>query len=81
MQGERPSLLTWVRNYGSTGAVLTVQPDDVWTHPDSDLEIRPDGTAYGVVPLWTTEESPSDIAAEFEVDTRGRAEILDVRVL
>lgn len=80
-RGVYPSLLTWVHGYGSSSAALIVQPDDVWTHPHSEVEARQDGTAFGVVPLWTTEESPSDLCAEFEVDARGRVEICDVHVL
>lgn len=74
-------MLTSVTAYGASGAVLIAQPDAIWTHPDSQVESRHDGTAWGVVPLWTTEESPSDLSAEFEVDAAGRVEIRDVRVL
>jgi hypothetical protein len=80
-RGERPSLLTWVKAYGASGAVLVAQPEDIWTHPDSQVERRQDGTGWGVVPLWTAEESPSDLSAEFEIDADGRVEIRDVRVL
>ena len=81
VRGERPSLLTWVNVYGASGAVLIIQPDDIWSHPDSQVELRHDGTAWGVVPLWTNEESPSELSAEFEVDAHGRVEIRDVHVL
>lgn len=81
VRGERPSLLTWVDAYGTLGAVLVEQPDDVWTHPTSQIELRQDGTGWGVVPLWTIAESPSDLSAEFEVDAEGRVEIRDVHVL
>jgi hypothetical protein len=33
------------------------------------------------VPLWTTEESPSDLSAEFEIDPEGVVTLDDVRVL
>ena len=81
VRGERPALLTWVNAYGPSGAVLIVQPEDIWTHPESKVELRHDGTAWGVVPLWTTEECPSDLSAEFEVDAQGGVEIRDVHVL
>ena len=34
-----------------------------------------------VMPLWTSEESPSDLSAELEVTPDGEARILDVHVL
>ena len=81
VRGERPLLLTWVNAYGPSGAELVLQPDDIWTHPDSQIELRQHGTAWCVVPLWTNEESPSDLSAEFEVDAQGRVEIRDAHVL
>jgi len=81
VRGERPGLMTWVATYGTSGARLVPQPEDVWTHPDSEVRVRPDGSAWGVVPLWTEQEAPSDLSAEFEVDEEGRAVIRDVRVL
>ena len=74
-------MLTWVDAYRASGAVLIEQPEDVWMHPASQVELRQDGTAWGVVPLWTTDEGPSDLSAEFEVDAQGRVEIRDVHVL
>lgn len=71
----------WVDAYGPTGARLVPQPEEIWTHPESEFELRPDGTGWGVVPLWTTDESPSDLYAEFETDTEGRTEIHNVHVL
>jgi hypothetical protein len=65
--GRRPDLLTWVREYGESGAELVVQPDDIWTHRWTDYGERPNGTAYGALPIWTTRESPSDLSAEFEI--------------
>jgi hypothetical protein len=80
-RGERPALLTWVVNHGQAGAELVRQPDEIWSHPTSDLQRRPDGTAWGCVPLWTTEEHPSDLTAEFEVSSDGIVALTDVRVL
>lgn len=81
VRGERPALLTWVENYGAAGAELVRQPDEVWSHPVSDVQHRPDGTAWGCVPLWTTDENPSDLTAEFEVSSAGLVALTDVRVL
>lgn len=80
-RGDSPELLTWVHEYGPNGAVLVIQPEAIWTHPDSIVEARANGTAWGVVPLWTFDESPSDLSAELEIDVQGRAVIVDVRVL
>ena len=80
-RGERPALLTWVGNYGQSGAELVLQPEEIWTHPDSDLQVRSDGTAWGSLPLWTTEEQPSDLTVEFEVNPKGAVTLGDVRVL
>lgn len=79
--GERPALLTWVESYRASGAVLIRQPEEIWAHSDSEIEFRDDCTAWGVVPLWTEDESPSDLSAEFEVDSDGRVTIYDVRAL
>jgi len=79
--GERPDLLTWVREYGGSGASLVRQPEEIWTHAGTDFEERPDGSAFGVLPLWTADESPSDLSAEFRIDAGGAATIEDVHVL
>ncbi|HXH81166.1 DUF7668 domain-containing protein [Nocardioides sp.] len=79
--GERPDLLAWVREYGGPEVSLIRQPDEIWTHSATDIEERADGSAFGVLPLWTTGESPSDLSAEFEIDPGGTATIEDVRVL
>jgi hypothetical protein len=39
------------------------------------------GEWHVVVPLWTTDEEPSDLSAEIRVTTDGRAEVVDVHVL
>ena len=79
--GARPDLLLWVNDYGDHGAVLVPQPDAIWTHTYTGFDKRSDGSAYGVVPLWTTEESPSDLSAEFEITRDGTVEITNVHVL
>jgi len=77
----RPDLLTWVRQYGESGAQLVVQPEDIWAHRWTDYAERPDGTAYGSIPIWTITESPSDLSAEFEIAADGRVELTNVHVL
>ena len=79
--GVRPDLLTWVRQYGESGAELVIQPEDVGTHACTDYAERADGTAYGSVPIWTTTESPSDLSAEFEIAADGTVQLTDVHVL
>lgn len=78
--GTRPDLLTWVREYGESGAQLVAQPEDIWTHSRTDYVERADGTAYGSVPIWTTAESPSDLTAEFEIAADGSVHLTDVHV-
>lgn len=79
--GWRPELLTWVAAYGSSGAGLVRQPDDIWDHRRSEYQERADGSAFAVVPLWTTSESPSDLDAELEITADGTVTICDVHVL
>ena len=81
MEGRRPDLLVWVRNYGESGAELVTQPEAIWDHPLTDYLQRHDGAAAIVVPLWTVEESPSDLSAECEMTAAGVVELTDVHVL
>jgi len=81
VEGRRPDLLGWVRNYGESGAELVTQPEAIWDHPLTDYLQRDDGTAAIVVPLWTVEESPSDLSAECEMTAAGAVELTDVHVL
>jgi hypothetical protein len=76
--GERPDQLLWVREYPAT---LIPQPEEIWTHSWADLETRADNSAWCVLPLWTTDESPSDLSVEIEIDTEGRVTIHDLHVL
>lgn len=78
--GARPEHLTWVRRYGASGARLVRQPDACWDHPGADAVRRDDGGWHVVVPLWTTDESPSDLCADVVVQPDGRAVLQDVRV-
>jgi hypothetical protein len=80
-EGRRRDLPVWVRNYGGSGAELVTQPEAIWGHPLTDYLLREDGTAAIVVPLWTAEEPPSDLSAEFEMTTAGAVELTDVHVL
>lgn len=81
MNGRRPDLLVWVRNYGASGAELVPQPEAIWDHPETDYLPRQDGTVAIVVPLWTSEESPSDLSAELEITASGAVALTDVHVL
>jgi len=77
VRGGLPELLTWVRHYGPSGASLVAQPDEIWTHRESDATPMVSGGWSVVMPLWTSEESPSDLSAELEVTPDGEARILD----
>ena len=79
--GGRPGLLTWVSAYGHSGTKLVAQPDEIWSHQWTNYAEREDGSAYGSVPLWTTDQSPSDLSAEFEVTPSGTVSLTDVHVL
>ena len=70
--GHRPEQMTWVTAYP---AELVRQPDHIWSHGESEVIQRDDGTAFGVLPLWTTDEAPSDLSVEFEVDQHGEVTI------
>jgi hypothetical protein len=63
------------------GARLIEQPDEVWRHPAADAVAVASGGSSIVVPLWTEDESPSDLSAELMVDEEGAAVLRDVRVL
>ena len=79
--GEVPEMLTWVRAYGDSGATLVEQPPDIWTHELTSVVRTNDGGWHLALPLWTTEDSPSDLVAEVVVDADGAAVLHDVRVL
>lgn len=81
VRGELPELLTWVKQYGASGAVLVPQPHDIWTHRDASAVPTDDGGWHIVVPMWTEAESPSDLSAEIVVEPDGSAVIHDVHVL
>ena len=79
--GSLPDLLVWVRQYGQDGASLIQQPTAIWTHSRTSVTPVIGGGWVVVLPLWTTEESPSDLSAEILVTSEGRATIHDVHVL
>ena len=81
VRGDLPELLTWVRQYKGTGAALVTQPMKIWTHDDTVVTPIEGGGWHIVVPLWTSDESPSDLSAEVSVNPDGHARITDVHVL
>lgn len=81
VRGDFPDLLTWVRRYGRDGAVLIPQPEEIWEHGQSSARQTDDGGWHIVVPLFTEEESPSELTAEIFVGPDGDATIHDVHVL
>lgn len=81
VEGSRPDLLVWVRQYGQHGAELIQQPTAIWTHSQTTVTHVTGGGWLVVLPLWTTEESPSDLSAEILVTPDGQATIRDLHVL
>jgi hypothetical protein len=64
------------------GPEFVLQPDDIWTHEWTDAELLPDGRCHVLLPVWATDESPSDLTAEVHVGTDRRATPLyDLHVL
>jgi hypothetical protein len=76
-QGQLPDLLVWINGYGRNGATHVRQPEAIWEHEQADALRTPDGSWLVVVPLFTTDESPSDLSAEIVVAPDGRARIED----
>ena len=73
-------MLLWVRRYGPRGATLVPQPDEIFEHRFTDaIETVQGGWALDL-PLWTTEESPSDLTASLTVAADGTVTIDDIRV-
>lgn len=81
VRGERPELLTWVHDYGEHGATLVEQPEDIWSHEWTEVGQRDDGGWWFALPLWTTDESPSDLSAEGSVSSDGQAILEDIHVI
>jgi hypothetical protein len=82
VRGEMPEMLTWVNDYGGAGATLIDQPDDIWTHRWSDaVEVGSGGGWHVVLPLWTTDEAPSDLSIELVIGSDGSASVQDLHVL
>lgn len=80
VQGDRPDLLTWVREYGAHGATLITQPPEIFDHRYTGVvEMTAGGWALDL-PLWTTEESPSDLTAGVTVTADGSVTLDGVRV-
>lgn len=76
--GDGPGVMLRVREYPAT---LIPKPEAMWSHPLSEVQVPNDGTAWCVLPLWTMDESASDLSAELEIDEQGRVTISDVHVL
>lgn len=81
VEGRLPERMTWVHQYAGDGATLIRQPEEIWTHTWTALWRHDSGGWRAIVPLWTTEESPSDLSAEIAISADGQATIEDVHVL
>ncbi|TNM59271.1 hypothetical protein FHN55_21650 [Streptomyces sp. NP160] len=81
VRGERPEQMTWIEEYGDDGATLVDQPEEIWDHEECHVTHEDDGSWTINLPLWTTEESPSDLSAQVDVDASGKATLYDVHVL
>lgn len=80
-RGERPEMLTWVREYGEDGATLVIQPEEIWDHPNSSWGAVDAGGWWVTLPLWTVTECPSDFSAELDIDISGKATLENVHVM
>jgi hypothetical protein len=80
VEGALPEQLAWVLDYRANGATLVAQPEEIWSHAWTDVIAVGTGGWSVVLPLWTTEESPSDLSAEVFVSPEGEATIRDVHV-
>jgi hypothetical protein len=82
VEGRLPEqLLLWVREYSEGGATLVPQPEEIWSHPRTDVRKLDTGGYLVVVPLWTADESPSDLSAEMMISPEGTMAINTVRIL
>ena len=78
-------LFLWVREYGAEGARLVTQPDVIWDHSCTNVIPLLDGSGWAVeLPLWTEDESPSDLTLSVVVQRQAsglRVTIEDLHVL
>lgn len=81
VDGDLPDLLLWVRRYGDTGTTLVCKPALIWSHLRSSFVRRTDGSFHGELPLWTTDESPSDLCVEVEISCGGVVSLTDLHAL
>ncbi len=81
VRGEHPELLLWVHRYGAHGATLVPQPADIFDHRLADAVEAVQGGWALDLPLWTTEESPSDLTVSLTVTAAGMVTIDDLRML
>ena len=78
-------MMLWAHRYRPRGepdrsAILIDQPDEIFDHRyTSVIEMDHGGCALDL-PLWTTEESPSDLTVSMTVDVDGAVRIDDLRV-
>lgn len=85
MRGAYPDMLLWVHRYGprgeaASGAVLIDQPAEIFDHRYADaIEMAAGGWALDL-PLWTDQESPSELTASVTVAVDGTVTVGDVRV-
>jgi hypothetical protein len=79
--GELTEMLTWVQEYGKSGATLVDQPQEIWSHKLTSVVRTSDGGWHLALPLWTTDESPSDLCAEVVIRPNGAAFLGDVHAL
>jgi hypothetical protein len=85
VRGARPQMMQWVHRYGprgepDRGAILIDQPEEVFDHRYTSVIEMDDGGWALDLPLWTTEESPSDLTVSMTVDVDGAVTIDDLRV-
>lgn len=81
VRGDHPELLRWVHAYGAAGTALVAQPEAVWTHPRTQVDRADQGGWHLVLPLWTVDESPSDLSVEATVTPEGVVHLCDLHVL
>ena len=80
-RGTNAEMLVWVHEYGDAGATLVRQPEEIWTHRYTSVVATDAGGWHIALPLWTKEESPSDLSAEFSIPPDGVPRLVNVHVL
>ena len=85
VRGARPEMMLWVHRYGprgepEVGATLVDQPDEIFDHRYTGVIELTAGAWALDLPLWTTDESPSDLTVSMTVNADGTVRIDDLRV-